>query len=123
MITIIRYRNDTYFGVEGKVEYPSTMHSGYIDEERKLMKWQGEKVKKFEETRENATFLNKVHVKKALENEISGWENKFKRELKDIEYKLNNVHGFSGFDQLWKKEYTFYHLNNTSIEDLIKPTN
>jgi hypothetical protein len=122
MITIIRYRNDTYFGLEGEIEYPSVMHSGFIDEERRIMENYRKRVEGFEKIREGAIFLNKVHAKKALDKEIPNWKEKFREQLKDIEYKLNHVHGFSGFEQLWKKEYTFYHINNTSIEDMTKQT-
>ena len=122
MITIIRYRNDTYFGLESEVEYPTTSHSGYIDEEIKLRKWQREKVKEFEEKRKGATFLNKVHAKRALDNEIPKWEEIFRSQLEDIEYKLNHVYGFSGFEQLYKEKYTIYHLNKATIEELTRPT-
>ena len=67
MITIIRYRDDSYFGLEGKVEYPDTMHSGYINEEVKLMEDYQKRVKEFEQQRKSATYLNKAHVKKALD--------------------------------------------------------
>jgi hypothetical protein len=122
MITIIRYRNDTYYGVEGEIEYPTVMHSGFTDEENRLMENYRKRIEEFEEIRKDAVFLNKVHAKKALDSEILNWRDKFKSELEDIEYKLNHVHGFSGFEQLWKKEYTFYHINNTLIEEMTKPT-
>ena len=122
MITIIRYRDDSYYGLEGKIEFPTTIHSGYIDEEERLTRFQKQKLEEFEKSRKNAFYLNKVHVKKALDTEIPGWKEKYKTELRDIEYKLNSVHGFSGFDQLWKKEYTFYYLNNFSIDGLTLPT-
>ena len=122
MITIIRYRNDTYYGLEGRVEHPTRTHSGYAHEDIELAKSYKEKLEDFEEKRKNATFLNKIHAKRALDTEILGWEEKFGQESRDIEYKINHVHGFSGNDQLWKKDYTFYHLNNFSIEDLTKPT-
>jgi len=123
MITIIRYRDDSYFGIEGKVKQPSRTYSGHTKEDLKLEKWYNEQMKEFSKKKEEAVCLNKVHVKKALHEEIPDWQKKFKSELEDIEYKLNYVHAFSGFDQLWKKNYTFYHLNNTSIEDLTKPMN
>ncbi|KHO55036.1 MAG: hypothetical protein QT10_C0007G0022 [archaeon GW2011_AR19] len=121
MITIIRYRNDIYFGLEGEIEYPSTMHSGYIDEEREIMKHYRKRVEEFEKDKESATYLNKVHVKKALDKEIPKWKEKYESELRDIKDKLNFMSDPS--EQLWKREYTFYHLNNTSIEDMTKPTN
>jgi len=122
MVTIIRYRNDTYYAVEGDLEYPSAMHSGFIDEEHRIMKNYRKRLEEFEGIRKSAIFLNKVHAKKALETEIPNWKEKFISEFKDIEYKINHIHGFSDFEQLWKRKYTFYHLNNTSIEEMTKPT-
>jgi hypothetical protein len=87
------------------------------------MKDYRKRLKEFEKIREGATFLNKVHAKKALDREIPDWKEKFESQLRDIEYKLNNVHGFSDFEQLWKRKYTFYHIKNTSIEEMTKPTN
>jgi len=121
MITIVRYRNDSYFGLEGKIEYPTTSHSGYINEERRLRKWQEEKLEVFEEKRKGAIRLNKVHAKKALDEEIPEWEEIFKQQLRDIEYKVDHIND-SFPDQLWKREYTFYHLNETTIEKLTLPT-
>lgn len=121
MTTIIRYRNDTYFGLEGEVEYPTTSHSGYIDEERRLRKWQREKFAEFEEKRKEATFLNKVHAKKALDEEISEWGEIFDQQLRDIEYKINNING-SFSDQLYKREYTIFHLDKATIAELTLPT-
>ena len=121
MITIIRYRNDTYFGLEEKIKYPSTMHSGFTNEEREIMKHYRKNVEEFEKKRENAISLNKVHTKKALDSEIPNWKEKYESELEDINHKLNFMSYPS--EQLWKKEYTFYHLNKTCIEDLTKPTN
>ena len=121
MITLIRYRNDTYYGLEGKLEYPSTMHSGFINEEREIMKSHRKNVEEFQKKKDSAVLLNKVNAKKALDMEIPNWAKKSQDELNDIEYKLNHIHGFSDFEQMWKQKYTFYHLNNTSIEDLTKP--
>ncbi|MBI2004423.1 hypothetical protein HYS72_03085, partial [Candidatus Pacearchaeota archaeon] len=54
MITIIRYRNDSYFGLRGEIDYPTTMHSGFIDEEREIMKHLRKRREEFEKERENA---------------------------------------------------------------------
>lgn len=120
MITIIRYRNDTYFGLEGKFKYPTTMHSGFIDEEREIMKNYRKRLEEFEKNKKGATFLNKVHAKKALDTEIPDWQEIFKQELKSIEDYLTFG---SSLNELYKKEYTFYYINNATIEDLTKPTN
>lgn len=120
MITIIRYRNDSYYGVEGELSHPIRRYSGFISEDRELEDAYFSELKEYEQQLEGSILLNKVHVKSALDAELSEWKEKFRRELRS--WIPREGRPLPRLESLYMKCYTLFHLKGSSLEDLTRPT-